>query len=101
MATYTGSTQAKPGVVKKISIVVVGFVLAAALVIALVAMQGGSPARSPSGTGQTQSQPKSGSTGGGSGQAKTGGGSSKAEMGGSPKARAIQHTTLVCGQCAP
>jgi hypothetical protein len=35
------------------------------------------------------------------GQAKTSGGSRKAEMGGSPKARAIQHTMLVCGQCAP
>jgi hypothetical protein len=54
MATYTGSTQATPRV-GKIWLAVVAFAIAAVLVIALVAMQGGSKAPSRPSAGPTQS----------------------------------------------
>ena len=69
MATYTGTTQAKRGFSGMIWVAVVAFVVAALLVIALIAIQGGSPARSSSGNGQTQTQTNG--TGGGSGELQT------------------------------
>jgi ABC-type phosphate transport system substrate-binding protein len=82
MAAYTGTTQVKPGL-GKIWLAVLAFAVAAALVIALVAMQGGSPAPSSPGTAQTQSHLNGVPTTGGSGTPQ-----------------AIAHH-LICSRCAP
>jgi hypothetical protein len=82
MATYTGTTQAKRGFGAMIWVAVVAFVVAAALTIALLAMQGGSPATGSSGNGQTQTQTNG--TGGGSGEVQT-----------------IPRGNGICARCAP
>lgn len=56
MATYTGDAQAEPGTGTMLWLAVVAFVVAAVLVIALVATQGGTPVSSRPVTGQTQGQ---------------------------------------------
>jgi hypothetical protein len=82
MATYTGTTQAKRQFSRMIWVAVVAFVVAAALTIAFLAMQGGSPATGSSGNGQTQTQTNG--TGGGSGEVQT-----------------IPRGNGICARCAP
>ena len=56
MATYTETTQTKRGFGRMIWVAVVAFVVATALTVAIVAMQGGSPGTSSPGDRQTQTQ---------------------------------------------
>jgi hypothetical protein len=86
MATYTGTTQTKRGFGRMIWVAVVAFVVAAALTVAIVAMQGGSPGTSSPGDGQTQTQvqTQTNGTGGGSGEVQT-----------------IPLGNGICARCAP
>jgi len=88
MAIYTGTTQTKRGFGQMIWVAVVAFVVAAALTVAIVAMQGGSPGTGSSGDGQTQTQtqthPHTNGAGGGSGELQT-----------------IPLGNGICARCAP
>jgi hypothetical protein len=84
MATYTGDAQAKPAAGTMLWLAVVAFVVAAILVIALVATQGGTPVSSHPVTGQKQGQI-----------------SFPAGKGGPMQTRPIPLGSGICHQCAP
>ncbi len=83
MATYTGEAQAKPGIGTMLWLAVVAFVVAAVVVIALIATQGGTPVSSHPVTGQQ-------------GQI-----SFPAGKGGPIRTQPIPLGSGICHQCAP